>query len=178
MPSIASNKSDDSKRVIVLVSVLIVVMVGGFTFSQSGAKLMTSKEKYPARAFVARRKGPAVVGKQGAEKTKTRYLGVGSASGLKVDVDFDKSEQTLKLKIKGRNGETLRHVSLDVRVSRVGQTKKQTRFNMKITKKGEYRSGPMRLAKGGWVLMVTAYDRAKYGGEKLLFHTEKPIFVK
>lgn len=174
MSSSVLNRSEDFRGVFILVSALIVCLVGAFIFNQNNSTRSfgktTSREKYPARAFVIKR--------QGLERTKTRYIGVAAASGLKVNVDFDKSEQNLKLKIKDRNGEALPYVALDVRASRAGRAKKQKRFNMKTTNSGEYQSGPMGLSKGGWVLMVTAYDQFKYEGEKLLFHAEKTVFLK
>lgn len=174
MPARALNRTEDFRGVFILVSALIVCLVGAFIFSQNNTSRslgkMTSKEKYPARAFVLKR--------QGSERTKTRYRGVAAAAGLEVNVDFDKSEQNLKLKIKDRNGKALPYVALDVRASRAGRARKQKRFNMKTTNRGEYQSGPMGLSKGGWVLMVTAYDQFKYEGEKLLFHTEKSIFLE
>ena len=97
---------------------------------------------------------------------------------MSVDVKFDSSAQKLMMKIKDRAGKPMPRITFDARASKAGKLLSPRRFAIKEYTDGEYRSEAMNLEKGGWVLSVTAYDLFGRGDNKLLFHTEKPVFLK
>jgi len=159
----------------VIVSAVLAFCVAGVVlFSAYNPNItinyVASETKYPAKAFVLTRQGPL--------KSKTQYTGIAAGNGMSVDVKFNQADQQLMLKIKDRTGKPMPRVTVDARASRVGQTQTQRNVAMKEYSGGEYRSDPMGLEKGGWVLSVTAYDLLSRGENKLLFYTEKPVFLK
>ncbi len=168
------KKSEGLLGFAIVSSVLAICVVGVMFFSAYNPDIIinyvASETKYPAKAFVLRRQGPL--------KSKTKYTGIATGNGMSVDVKFDQADQQLMLKIKDRTGKPMPRVTVDARASRVGQAQTQRNVAMKEYSGGEYRSDPMGLEKGGWVLTVTAYDLLRRGENKLLFHTEKPVFLK
>lgn len=168
------TKSEGLLGAAIVSSVLMVCIAAAVMFSKSspGTSLSSSMatEKYPATAFVVKR--------QGRLKSKTSYVGIAAGAGISVDMEFDKSEQKLSLKIKDRLGEPLSRVTIDAQARKVGKTPNSKRIAMKEYSDGEYRSDPMSLGKGGWILMVSAYDLFDRNDNKLLFHTEQPVFFK
>ena len=43
--------------------------------------------------------------------------------------------------------------------------------------KGDFRSNPLDLEEGGWILMVSAYDPYTLNKDKLVSYTERPIYL-
>lgn len=168
------NKSAGSRGATIVGAVLVscILLAGIFAKNNPGTSsdIFAAKEKYPAKAFVIKR--------QGRLKSKTTYVGIAAGSGLNVVVNFDTSKQKLKIKIKDRHDKPLSRVVVEARASKVGRKQYIERFAMKETSAGEYRSETMSLKKGGWILIVTAYDLFDRRDNKLLFHTEQPIFLK
>jgi len=154
--------------------VMITGMVAAVIFASNNSGSLrggfASGGKYPAKAFVVKR--------QGSLKTNTVSEDIKTASGLSVDVNFDEARQKLNLKITEPSGKPMMRVSVNARARKVGQQQTSKRFALKEYPKGEYRSDAMGLEKGGWVLSVSAYDLYARGENKLLFHTERPLFVK
>ena len=156
--------------VTIVAGVIIVCIVAAVIFARSSLNTRSNQEKYPAEAFVIKR--------QGSLKSKTTYTGIAAGNGMKVDMKFDQADQKLMLKILDSKGKPMPRVTLDARASKPGQGQIPKRFIMKEYDQGEYRSDPMDLKKGNWVLMLSAYDLYNRNDNKLLFHTEQPIFLK
>jgi nitrogen fixation protein FixH len=154
---------------VVIVSIAAVVIFATKNF-QTPPSGFSGNEKYAVEAFMIKR--------QGRKKSKTKYTALGAGAGLSVDVKFNKSDQKLMLNIRDRTGKPMPRVTIDAQASKVGQRQIPRRFAMKEYKTGEYRSNSMDLEKGGWILAVSAYDLFNRGNNKLLFYTEKPLFLK
>jgi len=154
--------------------VMITGMVAAVIFASNNAGSarggFASGNKYPAKAFVVKRLGSL--------KANTVSENINSTSGLSVDVNYDEARQKLKLKITDPSGKPMKRVSVNAHARKVGQQQQPRRFDFKEYAKGEYRSDALGLEKGGWVLSVSAYDLYARGENKLLFHTERPLFVK
>jgi len=155
-------------------TVMITGMVAAVIFASNNSGSLqggfASGDRYPAKAFVIKRLG--------STKANTISEDINTTSGLSVDVNFDEVRQKLKLKITDPSGKPMKRVSVDARARKVGQKHPPKRFALKEYPQGEYRSDAMGLEKGGWVLSVSAYDLYARGENKLLFHTERPLFVK
>jgi len=170
----ALRKSEGLVGIAIVASVVIVSITAVAIFAtksfQTPPTGFSGNEKYAVEAFIIKR--------QGREKSKTKYTSLAAGAGMSVDVNFDKSDQKLKLKIRDRTGKPMPRVTIDAQASKVGQRQVPRRIAMKEYKNGEYRSDAMELEKGGWVLAVSAYDLFNRGENKLLFYTEKPLFLK
>ncbi len=170
----AAKRSEGLIGAAIVGGVLFVCIIAVVFLAANNPELLNSitsaKEKYPAKAFVIKR--------QGSFKSQTTYTGLAAGSGLSVDLAFDKSAQKLSLKIKGRDGKPMSRVIVDARARKTGNQQNPKRIAVKEHVAGEYRSEPMGLEKGSWILAVTAYDLFDRGNNKLLFHTEKPVFFK
>ena len=155
-------------------TMMITGMVAAVIFANNNAGSsrggFASGNKYPAKAFIVKRLGSL--------KANTVSEDINSTSGLSVDVNYDEARQKLKLKITDPSGKPMKRVSVKAHARKVGQKYPPRRFAFKEYPKGEYRSDAMGLEKGGWVLSVSAYDLYARGENKLLFHTERPLFIK
>ncbi len=153
---------------------MITGMVAAIIFASNNVGSVrggfASGNKYPAKAFVVKRLGSL--------KANTISEDINTAGGLSVDVNFDEVRQKLKLKITDPSGKPMKRVSVKARARKVDQQHPPKSFALKEYPKGEYRSDSLGLDKGGWVLSVSAYDLFARGENKLLFHTERPLFVK
>jgi len=76
------------------------------------------------------------------------------------------------------DGKPMSRVTVDAQARKAGNRQQLKRIAIKEYKAGEYRSEPMGLEKGNWIVAVSAYDLFDRGDNKLLFHTEQPIFFK
>ncbi len=168
------KKSEGLTGVAIVASVVITSIAAVVIFAAKNLQTpptgFSGNEKYAVEAFIMKR--------QGREKSKTQYRSLAAGTGMSVDVKFDKSDQKLRLKIRDRTGKPMPRVVIDAQASKVGQRQVPRRFAMKEYKTGEYRSDSMDLEKGGWVLAVSAYDLFNRGDNKLLFYTEKPLFLE
>jgi len=154
---------------VLILSVITIAIFSAFNIRISPTGF-APKDKYPARAFVIKRQGPL--------KSKTTYAGVAGGTGMRVDVKFNNSDQKLMVKIQDRTGKPMERVTVEARANKAGRSQKAKSFAMKEYENGEYRSDAIGLDKGGWILSVTAYDLYNRGDNKLLFHAEKPVFMK
>lgn len=153
---------------------LAACVVAAVAFSVKNARnpknILATQEKYPAKAFVAKRNGKP--------ESSNNFTGIRAANGMSVDMKLDKAEQKLSFKISDQQGKPVSRVVMDARARKVGNQQKIKKLGMKETEPGAYSTDPMGLEKGGWVLMVSAYDLFSRGENKLLFHTEQPVFFK
>jgi len=174
MKSAKPKFSEGSFGATIVGVVMITGMVAAVVFaSNNNGSLQggfAGGEKYPAKAFVIKR--------QGALKANPVSADINATNGLSVDVNFDEARQNLSLKITDPSGNPMKRMSVNAHARKVGQQHPPKRFALKEYPKGEYRSDAMGLEKGGWVLSVSAYDLYARGENKLLFHTERPLFVK
>lgn len=174
MKSAKFKLSEGSLGATIVGTVLISGMVAAVVFATSNSVSTQGSfgggDKYPVRAFVVKR--------MGSFEANTVNEDITTISGLSVDVNFDEVRQKLKLKIKNPAGQPMKRVSVKARARKVGQQQSPQRLTMKEYPGGEYRSEPMNLDKGGWVLTVSAYDLYRRGENKLLFYTERPLFLR
>ncbi len=173
MKSAKLKLSEGSLGATIVATVLISGMVAAVVFATSTISVQGSfggGDKYPVRAFVVKR--------MGSLEANTVNEDITTTSGLSIDVNFDEVRQKLKLKIKNPAGQPMKRVSVKARARKIGQQQISQRLPMKEYPGGEYRSDPMNLDKGGWVLTVSAYDLYRRGENKLLFYTERPLFLR
>jgi len=178
MTAVAKRKSQRSVMgLIFLCCVLVVGIFGAFFISTNNIKVsfdtFSSQEKYPAQAFVAKRTGRLKT------KVKTEFpsTGLTTASGLSAQISFDTTEQKVKFSLRDQNDKPVSRVTVIGVVSRVGQKKITQQFKILKYDESEFRSPSLNLADGGWILMVSAYDLYTRDKNKLLFHTERAIFL-
>ena len=132
--------------------------------------MFTPKGKYLAQAFVNIRQGRL---KSSFQRTKT----ITTSDGISANLAFDKSNQKVQLLIWDKNDKPYSRATIISRVSKVGQKNTMRHFKMTEHSNGDFRSESLKLAAGGWVLMVSAYDLFNRGNSKFMFHTERPIFL-
>jgi len=154
---------------VVIVSIAVVVIFAAKNF-QNPSTGFSSKEKYAVESFIIKRRSK--------EKSKTKYTDLAAGTGMSVAMNFDKSDQKLRLKIRDWSGKPMPRVTIDAQASKVGKRQNPIRFAMKEYETGEYRSDAMELEKGGWILAVSAYDLLNRGDNKFLFYTEQPLFLE
>ncbi len=182
MATIARN-SKKQKNMMGLLGLCCVLLIGSFVavfFSTNNINISfdalfsdTSSSKYPAEAFVNKRKGLLTASIKGTLPNS------GTATGydLSAEISFDPSSKKAKLSIRDKKNKPLSHISVIGTVSRVGKKHVRKQFKMKEYGKGDFRSAPLDLADGGWVLMVSAYNTHTNKRDKMLFHTERAIFL-
>ena len=132
-----------------------------------------SKEKYPATAFVKKRKGLLKATLKGRLPTSDLPNG----SYLRAKISFDTSNKKVRLSLHDKNNKPVSRIMVIGTVSRVGQAHNTREFKMSEYSEGDFSSGPLDLAEGGWILMVSGYNLYSNNREKLLFHTERAIFL-
>jgi len=133
----------------------------------------SSNDKYRADAFVKKRTGLNSRSQEGVLSGSS-----GSALGsLNAKIDFDAKSKKVRLFISDKNGNPVSRLNVTGRLARVGETGKPREFKMTEFDKGNFRSNPLDLEEGGWVLMVSAYDPFTLNKDKLVSYTERPIFL-
>jgi len=133
----------------------------------------SSKDKYRAEAFVKKRQGLNSRSQEGALSSSN-----GSVRGsLSARIDFDVRSQKARLFISDTNGNPVSRLTVTGRLARVGETGRAREFKMAQFGKGDFRSNPLDLEEGGWILMVTAYDPYTLNKDKLVSYTERPIYL-
>jgi FixH len=133
----------------------------------------SSNDKYRAEAFVKKRRGLIAATLEGASPS----TGVLSGADLTTSIDFDTSDKKVKLQVRDQNNRPVSRIQVTGTIVQVGKTGKVRQFKMQEYGTGDYRSAPLELSDGGWVLTVSAYDPYTLKKEKLLFHTERAIFL-
>jgi len=133
----------------------------------------SSNQKYRAEAFVKKRKGLITANVEGVIPS----TGVLSGATLSTSIDFDTSEKKVKLLVRDQNDRPVSRILVTGTIVQVGKTGKIRQFKMQEYGSGDYRSASLELSDGGWVLTVSAYDPYTLEKEKLLFYTERAIFL-
>jgi len=133
----------------------------------------SSKDKYRAEAFVKKRQGLNARSQDGALNGSNGSV----RAGLSAKIDFDAKSGKARLFISDKNGNPVSRLTVTGRLSRVGETGKFREFKMAEFGKGDFRSNPLDLGEGGWVLMVSAYDPYTLNKDKLVSYTERPIYL-
>lgn len=158
-----------------------LLMVGGFAIvfiSTNNIKVsfdtFTSKEKYPAQAFVKKRTGLLSASIKGMLPSANITTG----TDLSAKLEFDADTQKVNVSVHDQNNNPASRIMVIGSLSRVGETRIAKQFNLKDYGNGNFRSDSLDLTAGGWVLMVSAYNPHTLNREKLLFHTERAIFLK
>jgi len=178
MTAVAKRKSQ--KSVMGLVSLCCVLLAGIFAAVFISANNITvsfetfsSSEKYPAQAFVAKRTGRL------KPKIKTEFpsTDITTASGFSAQISFDTTEQKVRFSLRDQNDKPVSRVTVVGAVSRVGQKRIARQFKILEYNEGQFSSPSLKLDDGGWILMVSAYDLYTRERNKLLFHTERAIFL-
>ena len=110
----------------------------------------SSNDKYRAEAFVKKRQGL---------KSKSRggsFSGSGNLAqaGLSAKIDFDTRSKKARLIISDKNGNPVSRINVTGRVTRAGDAQQTREFKMKEFGKGDFRSVPLGLSDGGWVLTI------------------------
>lgn len=168
------------KSMLGLIALGCVVITGIFTAVFISTNNITvsfdaifSKNKYPAKAFVNKRKGLLTASLRGQMPTSDLPNG----TDISAKVSFDTSEKKVRLSLRDKNNKPVSRIMVIGTVSQVGQARNTREFKMSEYSKGDFRSGPLDLAEGGWVLMVSGYNLYTNNREKLMFHTERAIFL-
>ena len=133
-----------------------------------------SSTKYPAEAFANKRKGLLTATISGNLSSPNIEYG----HNLVTDVVYSISSQKVKLSVRDKKNRPVSRITVIGTVSRVGGRKIVKQFKMKESSKGVFSSVPLDLADGGWIIMVSAYNMYTNKRDKLLFHTERSIFLK
>lgn len=133
----------------------------------------TSKDKYRAEAFVKKRKRIFTAKIEDLAEIK----GIITGGGLSAEIGFDAANQKVKLSVRDENDKPVTRITVIGTVSRVGQASITKQFKLQEYSAGNFRSASLNLANGGWILMVSAYDLYTRNKQKLLFHSERPIFL-
>lgn len=162
---------------IALSSVVLATAFIAVFFYRTGANMsfdaFSSKDKYRAEAFVKKRKGLNSRSQEGALSGSS-----GSVRGtLSAKIEFDAKSKKVRLFISDKNGDPVSRLTVTGRLARVGETGKTREFKMAEFGKGDFRSTPLDLEEGGWVLMVSAYDPYTLNKDKLVSYTERPIYL-
>jgi len=134
---------------------------------------LSSKDKYRAEAFVKKRQGINSRSQDGAPSDSNGPV----RAGLSAKIDFDARSGKARLFISDKNGNPVSRLTVTGRLARVGETGKIREFKMAEFAKGDFRSNPLDLEEGGWVLMVSAYDPYTLNKDKLVSYTERPIYL-
>jgi len=134
---------------------------------------LSGKDKYSAEAFVKKRQGLNSRSKEGALSNSNSSV----RGSLSARIDFDAKSQKARLFISDMNGNPVARLTVTGRLARVGETGKPREFKMTEFGKGDFRSNPLDLEEGGWVLMVTAYDPYTLNKDKLVSYKERSIYL-
>jgi len=177
--AIAKNVKNPWNKVglIALSSVVLATAFTAVFFYRSGINVsfdaFSGKDKYRAEAFVKKRQGLNSRSQEGATSGSN-----GSVRGsLSARIDFDAESQKARLFISDKNGNPVSRLTVTGRLARVGETGKAREFKMVEFNKGDFRSIPLNLEEGGWILMVSAYDPYTLNKDKLVSYTERPIYL-
>ncbi len=179
MTTIVENvkKPWSKTRLIALSSVLLATAFIAVFFYRNGVNVsfeaLSSKDKYRAEAFVKKRQGLNSRSQDGALSGSNGSI----RSGLSAKIDFDAKSGKARLFISDKNGNPVSRLTVTGRLARVGETGKTREFKMAEFGKGDFRSNPLDLEEGGWVLMVSAYDPYTLNKDKLVSYTERPIYL-
>lgn len=157
---------------VVLIGIFIAVFLSTKNINMS-FDAFSSNEKYSAAAFVKKRKGLITANVEGATPNARSLNG----ATLSTKIDFDTSDKKVKLQVRDQNGKPVSRILVTGTIMPVGKTGKIRQFRMQEYGTGDYRSNSIELNSGGWVLTVSAYDPYTLKTEKLLFYTERAIFL-
>ncbi len=130
-------------------------------------------DKYPAQAFVNKRKGLLTANVEGS----ISGTGMTTGANLSAKIDYDTTDKKVKVTVRDENNRPASRITVIGTVVRVGQKRITQQFKMREYGAGDFRSIPLDLAEGGWILTVTAYDLYSNNKDKLLFYTERAIFL-
>ena len=179
MAAIAENaKKPWSKTgLIALSSVVLATAFIAVFFYKNGFNVsfdaLSSKDKYRAEAFVKKRQGLKDRSQSGALNGSNGSI----RAGLSAKIEFDAKTGKARLFISDKNGNPVSRLTVTGRLARVGETGKFREFKMAEFNKGDFRSNPLDLEEGGWILMVSAYDPYTLNKDKLVSYTERPIYL-
>lgn len=155
-----------------LVMVFVVIFFSTSNINVSFDAL-TKTEQYPAEAFVKTRAGRITAKVGGLHPT----TGMISGAGLTAKIAFDAAGKKVNVSLRDRKNRPVSRITVIGTISRVGQRHITKQFKMRETNSGDFTSPPLDLSDGGWVLMVSAYNLRTLDHDKLLFHTERAIFL-
>ncbi len=171
------TKSKGSWGIITLGCLLVIGTFIGIFLTSNNVKLSfvntATQEKYPAEAFVKKRKSATGSSRKGTKSS----VGITTNDGFNADVVFDSKNQKVRLVVRDRFDKPVPRVQVIGTISKAGG-KGRRQFKLNERKKGDFRSQPLNLSNGNWVLTVSAYDYDNRRESKLMFHTERPIRVE
>lgn len=163
-----------------MIALSSVLLAGAFTavfFYRNNISVsfdaFSSNDKYRAEAFVKKRQGLKSKSKGGSLSGS----GNSARAGFSAKIDFDAKSNKARLIIRDKNGNPVSRINVTGRITRAGNSQQTREFKMKEFGKGDFRSAPLELGDGGWVLTVSAYDPYTLNKDKLVFYTERPVYV-
>ena len=182
MATIARNNKKKQNNMMGLLGLCCILLIGSFiaVFFFTNNKVSfdalfsdTSSAKYPAAAFVNKRKGLRTTSAKRTLPDSTTTTGY----DLSAEIAFDPVSKRARLSLRDKNNKPLSRITVFGTVSYVGNKQIRHQFRMNEYTRGEFRSKSLDLADGGWILMVSAYTTHTNNPDKMLFHTERVIFL-
>jgi len=157
---------------VMLMTVTIIVFLSTNNLKTT-FEMFSSNERYSVEAFVNKKRG--IVSTTMGDASPN--IGGLSGADLSTTIKFDLSDKKVKLLVRDQNDRPVSRILVTGTIAQVRKTGKVRQFKMQAYAIGDYRSAPLELSDGGWILTVSAYDPYTLKKEKLLFYSERAIFI-
>ena len=158
---------------------LAVAIIGGIsTICVFAAIFVASKPSGPSTQTANKY---AAIGRLAKNLRPSTRNNISHNNGMSAAAGFNRRSQKFKITIKDRDNQPVSKLKVVGKVVATGHNhNSHFRPNFSMTEKirGEYSSQPLKLSNGNWILLATAYDLYGRSDNKLLFHIEKPIYVR
>ena len=179
--AVISNTVKKQKNKINLITLCAILLTGIFVavfFSTNNIKVsfdaFSGSDQYRIDALTSKRQGVITARIKGL----TQNANLSAQSGLKADIAFDTSSKKVNVAVRDKNDRPVSRITVIGNVTRVGKKHISRQFKMRNYGNGTFSSIPLDLADGGWVLTVSAYDLYSNNRDKLLFYTERAIYLE